>query len=271
MFSYTTNLGAKAKILDKVTGAVCALSLNRKLRKAYTGNAYQLQRSSDSTNQDISFMGNGRVDSVTERSFVGAGTGYVPTWYDQTTNARNFTQATQLNMPKTFISGTEQRKQNIKAIYFDRTSDADFLGCAIGDYAQPNTIIFIAAVDSISSGNGRIIDSQDAAKRHFVDIGASNVRMSAGTQQDITGANTNLNLYICEFNGASSKMYINGVAYNAPASINTNNVNGLYIGRNPANNTFFTGHFVELIMYNRILTQAERLYIQKDVRAFYKI
>jgi hypothetical protein len=271
MFSFVSNVGRKAHLLDEVTGAVCALSLNRKLRKAYTGSAYIMQRSSDSTNQTISFLGTGKVDGVTEKSFVGANTGYVTTWYDQSGNARDFTQATQANMPKTYISGTEQTKQGAKSIYFDRTTNPDTLGSAIGDYAQPNTIIFLASVDSITSGNGRIIDSQDGAKRHFIDIASSNVRMSAGTQQDITGANLNLNLYICEFNGASSKIYINGTAYNTPASISTNNINGMYIGRNPANSVFYTGHFVELIMYNRILTQAERLYIQKDFKAFYKI
>lgn len=57
--------------------------------EGYTGPCIRVRRSSDSTEQDINFS-NGIVDTTAIASFVGAGTGYVMTWYDQK-NAYNLT------------------------------------------------------------------------------------------------------------------------------------------------------------------------------------
>jgi hypothetical protein len=92
-------------LLDLYPNAAAAYSL-RKLRTAYTGSAIRVRRSSDNTEQDIGFDANGNLDTVSLLAFCGAGNGFVTTWYDQSGNARNATQATAANQPRIVVSGT---------------------------------------------------------------------------------------------------------------------------------------------------------------------
>ena len=95
---------AAALLLDTYTGAAAAFSV-RKLRTAYTGSAIRVRRSSDNTEQDIGFSGND-LDTSSLTTFVGANNGFVTTFYDQSGNARNATQATAANQPQIVVSGT---------------------------------------------------------------------------------------------------------------------------------------------------------------------
>ena len=78
-------------ILDKIPGAVAALSL-RKLKGSYNGAAVRIRRSSDNAEQDIGFAGKD-FNWAAFAAFVGGGTGYVVTMYDQSGNGKNFTQS----------------------------------------------------------------------------------------------------------------------------------------------------------------------------------
>ncbi len=60
-----------------------ALSL-RKIVPGYAGPAVQIRRSSDNTLLDIGFTPEGDFDEDAFTAFVGAGDGFVRTWYDQT-------------------------------------------------------------------------------------------------------------------------------------------------------------------------------------------
>lgn len=83
---------AKPLLLDLYPNASVAYSL-RKLRTAYTGNCIRVRRSSDNTEQNIGFVGND-LDTTSLLSFVGAGNGFVTTWYDQSGNGINANIAT---------------------------------------------------------------------------------------------------------------------------------------------------------------------------------
>lgn len=85
-------VGVPRRPLDVVTGAAAAFGL-RKLRSAYTGAAIRVRRSSDNVEQDIGFTTAGDLDTVALLAFVGAGSGFQTTWYDQSGNGRNLVQA----------------------------------------------------------------------------------------------------------------------------------------------------------------------------------
>jgi hypothetical protein len=91
-------------LLDTYPNAAAAYSL-RKLRTLYTGNAIRVRRSSDNTETDIGFSG-ANLDTSSLTSFCGSGNGFVTTWYDQSGNGRNATQATAVNQPQIVSSGT---------------------------------------------------------------------------------------------------------------------------------------------------------------------
>lgn len=270
MFYYFSGVSAPIYLLDTVSASPLVAYDLRLLRTGYSGKCIKVRRSNDDATQDIGFV-DGILDTASLLSFVGANNGFIDTWYDQSTNGINLTQATTANQPKIVSSGSLVTQNSKATISFDRTI-VQWLTASIGDIAQPNTMIFVNSVTSITSSNGRIIDGMDSAtpKRNYFDIDSSKIRMSGGTQQDMANADTNLNVYSAYFNGASSKVYVNGTINNAPASIGTNNISGLYIGRNPANNVFLTGNMSSLIMFGTLeLGDTDRGLIEASNKTYY--
>lgn len=91
-------------LLDLYPSAAAAYSV-RLLRTAYTGSAIRVRRSSDNTEQNIGFVA-GNLDTSALLSFVGANNGFVTTFYDQSGNGRDMTQATAANQPQIVVSGS---------------------------------------------------------------------------------------------------------------------------------------------------------------------
>jgi len=91
-------------LLDIYTGAAAAYSL-RLLRAAYTGSAIRVRRASDNTEQNIGFVDN-ELDTTTLASFCSGTNGFVTTWYDQSGNGYNATEATAANQPQIVSSGS---------------------------------------------------------------------------------------------------------------------------------------------------------------------
>lgn len=98
--SAKTGTGAnRTATLDTVAGYIGNYGLC-KLRTAYAGAAIRVRRSSDNAEQDISFDGSGNLDVASFNTFVGAATGYITKWYDQSGNARDAVQATTTLQPE---------------------------------------------------------------------------------------------------------------------------------------------------------------------------
>lgn len=96
---------SSALLLDTyATGLVAAYS-TRKIRTAYTGNCVRIRRSSDNTELNIGFVA-GKVDTATMATFVGSNSAYVVTWFDQSGNGYNLTQATPSQQPRIVNSGS---------------------------------------------------------------------------------------------------------------------------------------------------------------------
>jgi hypothetical protein len=113
---------AQNLLLDDYPNAAAAYSL-RKLDKDYTGNAIRVRRSNDNTEQDIGFTSAGDLDTASLKTFVGANSGFVTTWYDQSGNARNATQATAANQPRVVNAGTVERVNTKPSIFLDGSND----------------------------------------------------------------------------------------------------------------------------------------------------
>ncbi len=94
--------GGASYLLDTYGGAAAAYSL-RKLSSTYSGNAIRVRRSSDNAEQNIGFNADGSLNTSALTTFVGAGNGFVTTWYDQSGSGRNMTQTT-ANLQPTIVS-----------------------------------------------------------------------------------------------------------------------------------------------------------------------
>ena len=91
-------------LLDTYPNAAAAYSV-RRLSSTYTGALMEVRRSSDNTTQNIGYDANGDLDTTALLAFVGAGDGFVRTWYDQSGNTNNATQTTASAQPKIITSG----------------------------------------------------------------------------------------------------------------------------------------------------------------------
>lgn len=125
----TSSPAPSAPLLDDTPGALTALS-TRLLSSTYAGPALRVRRASDSTEQDIGFTSD-VLDTAALTAFVGAGDGHVVTWYDQSGNTRDLTQATPAAQPRIVIGGTVQTRDGNPVAVFDGTDDhltgADFM------------------------------------------------------------------------------------------------------------------------------------------------
>jgi hypothetical protein len=114
--------GDFAGLLDSFPSSAAAYSL-RNLDKDYLGPLVRVRRSSDNAEQDIFGDYYGNLDTIGLKNFVGANSGFVTTWYDQSGNARNATQTTAANQPRVVNAGTVERQGNRPTVFFDGSND----------------------------------------------------------------------------------------------------------------------------------------------------
>lgn len=116
-------------ILSTYTGSSVAHSL-RKLKTTYSGYAIKVRRSSDNTETDIGFSGEA-LDTNSLLTFVGAGNGFVTTWYDQSGNDKHATQTTASKQPQIVSSGSVIVRNTKPTIKFDGVDDYLFINSAV--------------------------------------------------------------------------------------------------------------------------------------------
>ena len=93
--------GAYTPPLDTYTGATAAYSV-RKLSSSYSGSCIEAYRVSDGATQNIGFDSAGLIDTAAIISFAGGGEVRVQTWYDQSGNGNNATNATPAGQPQIY-------------------------------------------------------------------------------------------------------------------------------------------------------------------------
>jgi len=104
---------ASTLLLDTYANSSIGFSMH-KLRAAYNGSCIRVRRSSDNTTQEIGFVNN-YLDTASLLSFVGAGNGFIHTWYDQS-NGNNLVQLTPGNQPQIVASGSLITRNGIATI-----------------------------------------------------------------------------------------------------------------------------------------------------------
>jgi hypothetical protein len=261
---------AASLLLDTYSGASVAYSL-RKLRTAYTGNAIRVRRSSDNTEQNIGFVNN-VLDTSSLLTFVGAGNGFVTTWYDQSGNANNATQTTAANQPQIVSSGAMITTNGKNSMSFDGSNDFFNLASTI-NVASSNYNSFVGKRDA--SGRRLLgLSSLDGAaylwvlwadNKYYLQAKSTNFQLSNSTdtttsQLLLTGLN----------NAGTMAMYKNGgVISSIQASttiIMTINSLGQYFGGSSYN----FANLQEIVFYNSEQS-ANRTGIETNINTFYSI
>ncbi len=125
--------------LDGITAPLVYVSLD-KVITAYAGNCIKVRRSSDSLEADIGFSGD-YLDTTALATHLGADQGYITTWYDQSGNGYDLTQATASVQPEIITSTDDGSK---KAIKFNGDALWNNCGSGAADFTTwPRDYIFV--------------------------------------------------------------------------------------------------------------------------------
>jgi len=168
--------GGGSYLLDTYPAAV-AWSL-RKLSGGYTGAAIRVRRSSDDTEQDIGFDGNG-LDTAALLSFVGAGNGLVTTIYDQAGTGLNFTQTNPVRQGRIVNSGAVNTLNGKPVILRSVGPDGKYISTyAPNDGAVVKGVFYVGA----NGGNPSVLLGSKASADFY--YAAESGNSSTGTKDN---------------------------------------------------------------------------------------
>ena len=181
--------------------------------------------------------------------------GFVETWYDQSGNSNDVTQATAGSQPKIVNAGSLVTVGSRASFKFDGSSD--FLERETytqGSLSQPNTFFSVAELDAYADENRKVYDSHVSTARNMLQLNtAGNGQFAhfagtvAATGED---ADADRHLFTSLMNGASSDLRIDGTS-KTTANTASQAMTGIVIGanHNTAEN-FWDGDIQEIIIYN---------------------
>ena len=257
-------------LLDLYSGAAAAYSL-RKLNSTYGGSAIRVRRSSDNTEMNIGFDSDGNLDTYSLSAFVGTGNGFVTTWYDQSGNDRNATQATAANQPSIVSSGIVINLNNKSSISFNgsqfMSTTQNVVSAGSGEYSvfglgrpqsTPNCLFYIG----IPSGNNGIgLNNNYGTPRHYW----------FGNDYDSgqTFANTN-SIFVASYDGAKRYTTINNVTTSANSSGKNTISPTLTIGKLANWGQNLVGYESELVIYDSN-KESIRTDITNNINTYYSI
>jgi hypothetical protein len=285
-------------LLDLYPNAAAAYSL-RKLRTAYSGSAIRVRRSSDNAEQDIGFVGS-NLDTTALTTFCGAGNGFVTTWYDQSGNFRNATQASATFQPQIVSSGTVITVSGIgspkPALSFDGSNDCLTVSGSQSYFKFIHdgglaTLLSVSRV--LSNGQVGFLGNNGATSSNFGFYHQSNLYAVAMViTRGFVGSFSSLVLTPTNTIGASqyllyneidadnfivadrAKLYINnGSAYSNTANNTVSSANATYdlqIGAMGNNAVPLNGNHQEVVIYNSLNT-LNRAGISSNINSYYGI
>ena len=268
-------------LLDTYTNAAAAYSV-RKLRDAYAGSAIRVRRSSDNTEQDIGFDGNGNLNESALTTFVGANNGFVTTFYDQSGNSRNATQTTAANQPQIVSSGSVILENGKPSLQFDGSNDFFNTGnkllqlnttvAAAFDFTRENVSGTLIGQWS-SNTTGRTLLTTNQNSQGVAQINILRYFNSTATVNNDIVAPSGMNLIFWNIATGSNnyQVFNNGNnEYNTTITSIATNVNtAIGVLSEATTSVFFDGVLSELIFWGSI--QSSRTGIETNINTYYGI
>ena len=259
-------------LLDEYPNAAAAYSL-RKLRTAYTGDAIEVRRSSDNTTQDIGFDSNGELDTASLLTFVGAGSGYVNTLYDQSGQGNDATQSTASKQPAIVSSGVVNELNGKPTMTFLSPFLMDLnlsqYPFTSGGSATEKSIFAVAENDSTLNQNlYNIADTRDIYALTYNRSGNNTYGFSGANYGTIGGNITGQNIISSLAISPSSKTFNNAVE-GVSSNLLRSNFNDISIGSRGGSYAM-NGSIQEVVMYESNQS-TNREDIESNVNIYYNI
>jgi hypothetical protein len=276
----------------------------RKLRTAYTGSAIRVRRSNDNSEQDIGFTSAGDLDTASLKTFVGANSGFVTTWYNQgDSTSLDFTQTTAASQPRIINAGTIDRRNGDPSIFFDGSNDfmdvasstatysflhkagqkAVFVVTQQGTASNPNAAYLILNNNGAglnNAGYAIFYDDRSSVPRNNAIASQVGVNNSSNVALDFFTPNQ-LNLVSNLLDNSASTLLRNSLYYNGGNLVQNNTLNNPASTGNAFNNmrmgrisngTTFTmlGYMSEVIIYPSDQS-SNRTGIETNINSYYGI
>ncbi len=253
-----------------------ALALSvRKVVEAFAGSCMRVRRSSDNTELDIGFDSSGGLDQTALLAHVGAGSGFLAKWYDQSGNARDAIQATLASQPRIVNAGTVDKLNTVPSPLFIGST---FL-IVTGFIYQPKTLV--AVTKATVSGGYSTITRQEAGTGQewaFRCLPGEDrpyfYSLSGGYKQiGPNSSGSSLSFWIFT-NTSTATIWRNGTSdstqtqYTFSATTNGN----IGVGSNGSGGEIFSGSISELGLFSSAAsTSSDRFLIGKSVKSYYSI
>ena len=264
-------------LLDTYTGAKVAVSL-RKLRNAYTGSAVRVRRSSDNAEQDIGFNGANEIDTAVLKTFIGANTGYVVKWYDQSGNANDASQSTTTQQGAIVISGAVQRTNGKVSVYFDGDDAYNTATVSLNTYLYISAI-FKASNNFIIAEHGTNAYTNGDGFFYYTDVNSSWLFSRSSAFYYCSGSNswagTNQVLTTLSNNSSGAAYYKNGVVQNngtvtGSSLSNTSYTDNIYLWSRANTSVIISGYAQETIIWDKDMA-SDRAAVELNTNTFYSI
>ena len=273
--------GGVSGAYDAVPSIVAAYGM-RRLLGTYSGNILRLRRSSDDAQSDFGALGNGDLDTGAISAWLGADTGYVVTWYDQSGGGRNATQATTTAQPLYVASG-----QNAKPVLrYDQVNDVLAASVPTTDVTAWSFFATFATGATLATSNGQqsVLSTGGTATssvRWAMIVAGSNA--TSGLGWGGTAANVNLGSgaglaintpYVrCTTKSTAWAQWQNGAAIGGtPADTsNPTSAMALTIGREQSGNYWFLGDIFEVVVASAAWTTGQRQAAEAAANAYWAV
>lgn len=262
--------------LDSFPSASMVYSL-RKLSCNYSGNCIKIRRNSDNTEQDIGYVSN-YVDTASMKTFVGANSAYVVTFYDQSGNGYNATQSTSANQPRIMNAGAIEYQNSKVTMYFDGSND-----WFVSSSVPLNTYTTLFTVVKTTTGKPMFFEHSDNANAQdgFFFYGSNNsswfFRRSASSHYaNGTGSwlGSSMSVASLIYNG-SGTYYKNGSSQSngsvtGSALSNTSTTKDFFIFSRGGGSVFSDGYLSEFVLWSSDKS-SDRTNIETNIKNFYSL
>ena len=276
-------------LLDTYPNASAAYSL-RKLRTAYTGSAIRVRRSSDNTEQDIGFTGND-LDTTALTTFVGAGNGFVTTWYDQSGSTRDARQTTQASQPQIVFTGIVLLQGSKPTINLNGTSNSlnmininNILSSighfnSFGVYYNIETIVNTVYESVFSNLFARVLHQYSRVSPNRYGIGGRRLISDTFNYNESSAPSISFVLISNIIKYSSSDLFVYQNGNNVVSNLNfqtdgltesENTENFRFFSRNTDPAQYFKGNVSEIVIYTTDKS-SDRINIESNINTYYGI
>ena len=243
------------------TQAVGAYAL-RRLFGAYTGPQVRLRRSTDNAEVDVTFDKYGYPVNFDVGGWLGGATGYIVTWYDQSSGANHVTQTTTTSQPVIVMSGDKPyirfqgKIMTGPNVFGSSTITTMHLITALRDNVRSNNY-FISLNGTNTANPGRFfIHAPYGNGTWYWDPGSSSTDRAYGATSTL-GAKTVFSGYKSSINGFRLN---GGVRRLSSGSTTATVTGGLRLGTSATDHSIY-----ELLIFSSQLSDSVESFIEQNM------